>query len=71
MNPIIPAVGAVASAIVLLANVFFKVELLPADVEAVLNAVSVLTVAGVGVWAWFRVKFLEKKVATMTPKSPE
>ncbi len=70
MNPVIPAVGAIAGSIVLLANVFLKVELVPEVVEQVLNAVAVLVVAGYGVWAWLRVKLLEKKVASLTPKVP-
>ena len=70
MNPVIPAVGAVAGAVVLLAQVFFDVALVPETVEKVLNAIAVLVVAGSGVWAWFRVKFLEKQVASLSPKVP-
>lgn len=71
MNPVIPAAGAIASAIVLLADVFLEVKLVPSVVEQVLNAIAVLVLAAAGLWAWFRVKFLEKKVASLSPKIPK
>lgn len=65
MSPQVPNIVAIVPAVVLLISLL-GVNVAPEDVQKVIEAVSVIIVAGASVWSWFSTKKLVTKIGALS-----
>lgn len=62
MNPNIPNIAVIASSIVVLLGLI-GVDVLPEDVQRIVEAILVVLITAGGIWSWIKVKFLSDRLA--------
>lgn len=68
MNPQVPSIASISSAIVLLSSMFLDIELVTEEVQAVINAIAVLILTGASIWSWVKTRGLIRENASLTAK---
>lgn len=66
MKEQVPNITAVASAIVLLANMFLGTSLVEEETQQIIGAIVVLVLAGASIWSWFQTRGLIARNTSLT-----